>query len=316
MIVKQYQYTLGFVAAFAAMSSIALIETSSSFVLRAVDHKSRLNQPSVALSMSSSTEDLSSPLAVPVDKVVVLDDAEAVSQSIRDIVSKAAKRAIDERGNFALAIPGGSILKMLAGEIDSQDSWTSKTTVAYVNHKCVPMDDIELATHAKAKALFLDSWEGVNVIVMDGTDQGNAEAKSYDEKLKMLDSDILPRQKDTGLPVFDLALIGVGDDGHVGSLYPGREEVLYSDSDWVLQVAMKEPPSITLSLPVMANAREVVVAACGVSDKYPQGKSAGMRRAVSATDETLTTFPAVGLRDSATWVMDKAAASKLGDEYN
>jgi hypothetical protein len=85
---------------------------------------------------------------------------------------------------------------------------------------------------------------------------------------------------------------------------------------WVLTVAMKSPPSITLSLPVMANAKKVVVAACGVSDKYPQGKSAGMRRAVAADDETLQTFPAVGLRSVATWIMDKAAASKLGDQYN
>lgn len=79
---------------------------------------------------------------------------------------------------------------------------------------------------------------------------------------------------------------------------------------------MKAPPSITLSLPVMANAKKVIVAACGVSDKYPEGKSAGMRRAVAADDETLQTFPAVGLRSRATWIMDKAAASKLGDTYN
>jgi 6-phosphogluconolactonase len=79
---------------------------------------------------------------------------------------------------------------------------------------------------------------------------------------------------------------------------------------------MKEPPSITLSMPVMANAKKVVVAACGVSDKYPLGKSAGMRRAVAADDETLQTFPAVGLRGVATWIMDKAAASKLGEKYN
>jgi 6-phosphogluconolactonase len=122
------------------------------------------------------------------------------------------------------------------------------------------------------------------------------------------------------LPIFDLALIGVGDDGHIGSLYPNREEVLVGSDGtscpWVLPVEMKEPPSITLSLPVMQNARQIVVAACGVSDKYPQGKSAGMKRAVSATDETLQSFPAVGLRESATWVMDKAAASALGDEYN
>jgi 6-phosphogluconolactonase len=77
----------------------------------------------------------------------------------------------------------------------------------------------------------------------------------------------------------------------------------------------ESPPSITLSLPVMATAKKVVVAACGVSDKYPQGKSEGMRRAVAADDETLQTFPAVGLRSVATWIMDKAAASKLGDKY-
>ena len=151
---------------------------------------------------------------------------------------------------------------------------------------------------------------------MDGTDNGEKEASSYEQKLKALSEDILPRDSD-GLPIFDLALIGVGDDGHVGSLYPNRDEVLVGkDGPWVLPVAMKSPPSITLSLPVMANAKKVVIAACGVSDKYPQGKSEGMRRAIVAEEETLETFPAVGLRSVATWVMDEAAASKLGDEYN
>jgi hypothetical protein len=55
---------------------------------------------------------------------------------------------------------------------------------------------------------------------------------------------------------------------------------------------------------------------CRGGMRYPQGKSAGMRRAVAADDETLQTFPAVGLRGVATWIMDKAAASKLGDKYN
>lgn len=86
------------------------------------------------------------------------------------------------------------------------------------------------------------------------------------------------------------------------------------DGPWVLPVAMKEPPSISLSLPVMKG-RKTIIAACGVSDKYPQGKSEGMRRAVASDDETVTTFPAVGLRDCATWIMDEMAASKLGDEY-
>lgn len=83
---------------------------------------------------------------------------------------------------------------------------------------------------------------------------------------------------------------------------------------WVLPVDMKNPGSITLSLPVMKG-QKTVVAACGVSDKYPQGKSDGMRRAIAADDESLVTFPAVGLRDCATWVLDEMAASKLGHAY-
>jgi len=289
---------------------LALLGASltSAFVNRVAFHR----QNGVTFSLASTLE---SPPAAPVYQVMVLEDADAVGQEIRRIVVEAAKMAIDERGFFALAIPGGSILKMLVGD-DILGDWTSKTTIAYVNHKCVAMDDEDLATHAKAMKLFLNKWDRCNTLIMDGTDDGDAEAEAYDAKMKALSNDVLPRDS-SGLPVFDLALIGVGDDGHIGSLYPGRDEVLVgADGPWALPVAMKQPPSITLSLPVMANAKQVVVAACGVSDKYPQGKSDGMRRAIVAEGETLQTFPAVGLRSVATWVMDKAAASKLGDDYN
>lgn len=181
------------------------------------------------------------------DAVQVLPDAAAVGATVREIVERAAAAAIAERGHFALAIPGGSILKMLVGSGGS--TWTSQTTLAYVNHKCVPMEDADLATHAKASKLFLNEWTGCNVLLMDGTDDGPAEAAAYEAKMKALSTDILPRNAD-GWPVFDLALIGVGDDGHIGSLYPNRDEVLRTDA-WVLPVAMKQPPSITLSLPVM-----------------------------------------------------------------
>ena len=247
--------------------------------------------------------------AAPSDSVVILPNADAVGAKIRDILQEAATKAIQERGHFALAIPGGSILKMLVGSGQQQD-WTSQTTLVYVNHKCVPMDDESLATHAKAMKLFLNDWTGCNTIVMDGTDKPE-EAASYEAKLRALPSNVLPVNEE-GLPIFDLALIGVGDDGHIGSLYPNREEVTVgADGPWVLPVAMKSPPSITLSLPVMTAAKQVVVAACGVSDKYPQGKSDGMRRAICETSESVTTFPAVGLRSVATWVLDEAAASKL-----
>lgn len=271
-------------------------------------------------STASDASDTNMPAAAPVEKVHILPNIDAVGSEIRKIVREAAAAAIAERGAFSLAIPGGSILKMLVGtgtggDEDGDDSWTAKTTVAYVNHKCVAMDDAQLATHAKASNLFFGDWsKDCNIITMDGTDDGDKEAQAYESKLRSLSTAVLPVEN--GTPVFDLALIGVGDDGHVGSLYPDREEVLVgTDGPWVLPVAMKQPPSITLSLPVMQSAKQVVIAAGGVSDKYPQGKSAGMKRAIADETETVQSFPAVGLRSCATWVLDEAAASELGDSY-
>jgi len=247
----------------------------------------------------------------PVDpsKIVIEADAASVGANVWARVNKAAAQAIADRGHFALGIPGGSVLKMLQGDAP----WASSTTLAYVNHKCVAMDDAALATHAKAMKGFMETWTGLNAIVLSGSADAPAEAEAYEEALKALPEDVLPRDAN-GMPVFDMMLIGVGDDGHVGSLYPGRDEVLDKSGGWVLPVEMKQPGSITLSLPVMAGAKEVLIAACGVSEKYPMGKSEAMARGIEG-DETPSTFPAVGLRGVATWILDTAAAGALGVDY-
>ena len=77
---------------------------------------------------------------------------------------------------------------------------------------------------------------------------------------------------------------------------------------------MKQPGSITLSLACMQASKEVVIAACGVSEKYPKGKSEAMGRGIEG-DETPSTFPATGLRGVATWILDAAAASTLSVDY-
>ena len=87
----------------------------------------------------------------------------------------------------------------------------------YVNHKAVPMDDESLSTHAKASQLFLDNgWSGANVITLSGSNDAAAEAELYAQKLRELPETKLPRDED-GAPIFDLMLIGVGDDGHVST---------------------------------------------------------------------------------------------------
>jgi len=182
----------------------ALRKTSQSRIQDLMENQQRLKEKVSTLANQVF------PSPTPVDNVLVLEDAEAVGDKIRQIVAEEAERAIKERGHFALAIPGGSILKMLAGEIPNKESWTPKTTLVYVNHKCVDMDDAELATHAKARKLFLDEWKGVNTIMLGGTCDGEKEAKAYEDKMKALDQDLLPIEPESGLPIFDLSLIGVG----------------------------------------------------------------------------------------------------------
>jgi len=247
------------------------------------------------------------------ENVVVCPDADAVALALCEQVKQSASQAIAERGAFALAIPGGSILKMLASgsSVLSAVDW-SKCVMAYVNHKCVPNNDAA-ATHKKATDLFLGDWQGIKVITVGGSGDGAPEAARYESELQMLPSDTLPKNED-GFPVFDLVLIGVGDDGHFGSLYPGRPEIIDESQKWVLPVDMKSPPSITLSRSAMVSARRVVVASAGVSEKYPQGKSDAMQTAIEGT-EGPTAFPAQALRGRATWLLDAAAASKLSAQY-
>jgi 6-phosphogluconolactonase len=272
-------------------------------------------------SSSTTTANTRCFMAAPASEVWILPTEQDVTKAVHKIVQEAAKKAIEERGHFALAIPGGSVLQILSRlepskDIDDNDDsdtidWVSKTTLAYVNHKCVPNDDLSSAIHAKACNMFLDRWGFplTNVVTLGGSDNAEVEATEYQQKLEDLSSDQLPRDAD-GFPVFDLCLIGVGDDGHIGSLYPNRDEI-HETKTWTVGVAMKTPPSISLTLPVMQRAKQSVVSAAGQSDKYPQGKAAAMRLAMEDPDITPAEFPACALRATTLWILDEPNASEL-----
>ena len=117
----------------------------------------------------------------------------------------------------------------------------------------------------------------------------------------------------TGYP-FGL-LIGLGDDGHGARRIRAVPRLTTpAIRGWCGVDKGKGPASISRSLPVMSAAREVVVAACGVSEKSPAGKSAAMLKAIESADESPASFPACAC-GCATWVIDEMAASKLSAAY-
>ena len=202
------------------------------------------------------------------------------------------------------------MLKMLSHlEGKSSVDW-SRCTMGFVSHRCVALDD-DAATYHKARPLFLDSWmnQGLKVVTVSGTADAEREAKAYEAALRAVPAAILPFN-DFGLPVFDLLLIGVGTDGHVGSIYPNLPDVESARAVVPVTQPANKPVKISLSLAAMRAARASVVACAGKSAKAPLGKAAAMVRGLEG-DETPMTFPASALRAHATWLLDEDSAVLL-----
>ena len=122
----------------------------------------------------------------------------------------------------------------------------------------------------------------------------------------------MPFNKD-GLAEFDLLLIGVGTDGHVGSIYPHLPDV---ENTRTVLPATSGTGKISMSLAAMQAAKTSVVACAGKSAKAPMGKAEAMVRALEGEGETPMTFPARALRHSATWLLCKDSASLLQQQYD
>lgn len=202
-----------------------------------------------------------------------------------------------------MAVPGGSVLNMLAGLSSYRIDWT-RCVLAYVNHKCLPLDD-EKSTHAKARKLFINASPGLTVLAPGGGADAVEEAQAYADKLA---AEPRLHKTNSGVPIFDLMLLGMGADGHVGSLYPGRPEVTGSAPSCVLPVKKGSgPSSMTLSLETMNSSRGVVIAMTGAS------KAEAVQTALEV-DHQPGEFPAAMVRcaGGVTWLLDDGAAGKLG----
>jgi 6-phosphogluconolactonase len=135
-----------------------------------------------------------------------------------------------------------------------------------------------------------------------GSQDPEAAAAAYAEELRKA-----ARPEDHGpVPTFDVCLLGVGEDGHVASLFP-EKPALYDERPVVaVRGAPKPPPTrLSLTLPAIASAREVWLLAAG------EDKAGPVRMALS--DAGPVQVPAAGVRGRAgtLWLLDRAAASGL-----
>jgi 6-phosphogluconolactonase len=193
-------------------------------------------------------------------QIVVVADAAALAQT-------AARRLIERvrHGNrAAVCLTGGSsplgLYRLLA-----QDPWRGEVPWERVHwfvgdDRFVPERD-PLSNMGAAKLAFLDKApaprENIHPIATEAADP-DAAARLYQDELKQFYGG---DRFDTGRPLFDLVLMGLGPDGHTASLFP-RSPALEERERWVVGVpkAGMEPfvPRVTLTFPALGSTREML----------------------------------------------------------
>ena len=184
--------------------------------------------------------------------------AEAAAKRWLDI----ARRAVDKSDRFIVVLAGGSTPRVLyrlltEAPYREQVPW-DKCYFVFGDERCVPPDD-ETSNYRMVRETLFDPLEipEVRVLRMKGEQVPADAARRYEVRLGDL---FLNRSKRH----FDLALLGVGADGHTASLFPGTAAVCEQER-WVAanHVPRLDAWRLTLTLPALSSARRIVFMATG-----------------------------------------------------
>lgn len=129
-----------------------------------------------------------------------------------------------EKRPFNLAISGGNspviLFTLWSGKYRDEIDWAN-LRIFWVDERCVPHDSPE-SNFGMAKTLLLDkvSQKPENIFPINGTLNPADEALRYERQLQ--------NYAQPG-KTFDMVILGIGDDGHTSSIFPGQEELLKTE---------------------------------------------------------------------------------------
>jgi 6-phosphogluconolactonase len=214
-----------------------------------------------------------------VTRVTTVADPESAAARAAREIARALQDALERRGTAHLALAGGStprrayeLLAELLPDWSAVELW-------YGDERCVEPEDPE-SNHRLVVESLLERIAGAppREHRMRGELGAEAAARDYEAELRARVAATEPPraplaptgtpQSSPMLPALDLALLGIGEDGHTASLFPGHPEVLDESGALCLPVhdAPKPPPDrVTLSLPVLRAARRCLLLVTGAA---------------------------------------------------
>lgn len=238
-------------------------------------------------------------------EIKIAVDNPALSRAAAEEFKITAESAIAERGRFAVALSGGntprSVYSLLAQHYKTSLPW-SKVHIFFGDERSVPPDHPDSNYRMANEALLSHVAilpENVHRILAE-LDPEPA-AQEYENQLREFF-----RPADGDWPRFDLIMLGLGEDGHTASLFPGSS-ALNETSRLVVPTWVEEKKTfrITLTYPVLNHAAEVEFLVAGA------GKAQILKEVLNHSSPM---YPAQRIKPGngrLLWLLDQAAASLL-----
>jgi 6-phosphogluconolactonase len=233
----------------------------------------------------------------------VYADLEDLARAARAELLRRARDLVAERGRFTLALAGGSTPRRLYELLAESDLDWSRVELFFGDERCVPPDHADSNYRMAREALFDPARvPAQRVHRMRGELEPAAAAAAYEDELRAV---LTPARG--AVPAIDLVLLGLGDDGHTASLFPGTA-ALDERERWVVANRVPELDAwrLTMTYPLLNAASVVVFLVAGAA------KRAAVERVLTPdVDEGSEAPPAAHVRPASgrlIWLLDAAAA--------
>ena len=245
-----------------------------------------------------------------VPDIRIHSDSQAAAEAAAAFVLEVGQEAIRAKGRFFIALSGGTTPETLYRALTSpafigRFDW-SRTTFFFSDERCVPPDDPRSNYALANRTLFAPlKIAPAQVCRMAGEFRDpQAAASEYEQQLRRATN-----TSPSNSPTLDLILLGLGEDGHTASLFPGS--LAFRDNKSLIAVTQspKDPPTrLTMTLGVINQASVILFLVAGA------GKAGVVRAILDPKTETERQLPASLVapeKGRLIWLLDRAAAAEL-----